>query len=120
MTDVRAILALARQQQAKADFRDAERNLFLALEAASQIYADPGLVAEALQMLVAFYRETRQLNEAVAQATWAAEILKGKLGTSHPGLVPVYRALSDLLKEDGQGEEADRYLGLAREAGKAT
>ena len=114
MTDVRATLALARQQQSQADFRSAERSLLLALEAAAQIYGDPGLVAEALQMLTAFYRQTHQLDEAVAQASWALELLKAKLGQVHPGLAPVYRTLSELHEAQKRPEEAARCLGLAR------
>ena len=118
MTDVKATLAQARLQQAQADFRNAERSLLLALEAAAQLYADPALVAESLQMLVAFYRQTRQHNEAVAQALWAAELMKSKLGEGHAGLAPVYQTLAELLAEDGQQAESQRYRALARACGK--
>lgn len=114
MTDVRAALAAARQQQSNADFRNAERSLLLALEAAAQLYSDPALVAESLQMLTAFYRQTHQMNEAVAQASWAAELLKSRLGLYHTGLAPVYQTLAELLHDDGQRAEAERYRGLAR------
>ena len=114
MTDVRAHLALAREQQAKADFRSAERSLLLALEAATQLYSDPALVAETLQMLTAFYRQTHQMDEAVAQAAWAAEILKGRLGPTHPALAPVYRTLAELHQAEGHADEANRYLALAK------
>jgi hypothetical protein len=116
MTDVRATLALAREQQAKADFRSAERSLLLALEAATQLYSDPALVAEALQMLTAFYRQTHQMDEAAAQATWAAEILKGRLGNNHPALAPVYKTLAELCQAEGFHDDAQRYLGLAKAA----
>jgi hypothetical protein len=114
MTDVKATLAQARIQQNQADFRNAERSLLLALEAAAQLYSDPALVAETLQMLVAFYRQTRQINEAVAQALWAAELLKKKLGAGNAGLAPVYQTLAELLAEDGQSAESQRYRALAK------
>jgi hypothetical protein len=112
MDDVRVALALAREQQARADFRSAERSLLLALEAAIQIYSDPGLVAEALQMLTTFYRQTKQLEGAIAQASWAAEIIKKRLGAEHAALLPVYRTLADLSQENGQSGESERYRHL--------
>jgi hypothetical protein len=113
MDDVRAALAQAREQQARADFSSAERSLLLALEAAIQIYSDPGLVAEALQMLTTFYRQTSQLEGAIAQASWAAEILKKRFGSGHAALLPVYRSLQQLCLEDGQAGESERYRILA-------
>lgn len=112
-TDVRANLQQARDHQARSDFRSAERSLLLALDAATQIYGDPNLVAEALQMLTAFYLQTRQLQDAITQASWALQILKGKLGEGHPGLVPVYRTLAELSLQDGNKAEAERYATLA-------
>lgn len=113
MDDVRSALAQAREQQDQADFRNAERSLLLALEASIQIYSDPGLVAEALQMLTAFYRQTHQLEGAIAQASWAAEILKKRLGEGHAALIPVYQTLAELTLENGQVAESRRYLRMA-------
>jgi hypothetical protein len=118
MNEVRNALALARAQEANADFRNAERSLLLALEAATQLYSDPGLVAESLQMLTAFYRQVGQLEGAIAQASWAAEILKNRLGPAHPALVPVYQALSELSQENGQAAESERYRHMAEAASK--
>ena len=118
MSDVKTSLAQARLQQAHADFQNAERSLLLALEAAAQLYEDPSLVADTLQMLVAFYRQTRQLNEAAAQSLWAAELLKKKLGERHHGLAPVYQTLAELLADDGQQAESQRYKALAKECVK--
>ena len=118
MTDVRATLAQAREQQAKADYRSAERSLLLALEAAVQIYGDAELAAEALQMLSAFYLQTRQINEAISQASWALELLRKKLGDGAPGLAPVYRTLAELNRKDGRRDEAARLDALAQAAGK--
>ncbi len=117
--DVRATLQQAREQQARSDFRSAERSLLLALDAATQIYADPNLVAESLQMLTAFYLQTRQLQDAISQASWALEILKGKLGNGHRGLAPIYRTLAELSLQDGNRAEADRFTALANAAEKA-
>lgn len=115
-TDVRATLQQAREQQARSDFRSAERSLLLALDAATQLYGDPTLVAESLQMLTAFYLQTRQLQDAISQASWALEILKGKLGEGHHGLAPVYRTLAELHLQDGNKAESDRYNKLADKA----
>lgn len=118
MTDVRATLLQAKEQEARADYRSAERSLLLALEAATQIYGDPSLVAEALQMLTAFYLQTRQVQAAISQANWALELLRAKLGDGHPGLAPVYRTLADLCLKDGRKEEAERFELLADAAEK--
>ena len=106
MAEFRAHLDQARKFQTQADYRSAERSLMLALEAATQLYNDPALVAEALQMLSQFYRQMGQRNEALAQADWALQILKAKLGQQHPGLKPVLLAIAGLLREDGQADEA--------------
>ena len=106
MGEFRAYLDQARKFQAQADYRSAERSLMLALEAATQLYNDPALVAEALQMLSLFYRQMGQRNEALAQADWALQMLKAKLGQQHVGLKPVLLAMAGLLKEDGQLQEA--------------
>jgi hypothetical protein len=47
-----------------------------------------------------------QRDEALAQAAWALELLKGKLGNQHPALKPVLLAMAGLLREDGQEAEA--------------
>lgn len=104
----KAHLEQARAFQAQADYRSAERSLLLALEASTQIYHDPALVVEALQMLTAFYTQMGQHTEALAQAAWALELLKGKLGEKDKALVPVMLAMAGLLRADGQGEEAQR------------
>jgi hypothetical protein len=116
MTDVRATLKQAQEQQQRADYRNAERSLLLALEASTQIYGDPALVAESLQMLTAFYVQTHQIHAAVGQATWALEILKAKLGEGHPGLAPVYRTLAELSLQEGDEPAAQRYERLAEAA----
>lgn len=107
MTDVRQTLAQAKEQQSRSDFRSAERSLLLALEASAQIYGDPGLVADSLQMLSAFYLQTRQINEAISQARWALELLKKKLGPIHPGLAPIFRTLAELYRKEGRSAEAE-------------
>jgi hypothetical protein len=113
MTDVRATLHQAKEQQGRADFRNAERSLLLALEASAQLYGDPALVAESLQMLSAFYVQTRQIHAAIGQASWALEILKAKLGEGHKGLAPVYRTLAELALQEGDKTAAERYQRLA-------
>lgn len=106
MVDVKAHLEQARRFQAQADYRSAERSLMLALEAATQLYNDPALVAEALQMLALFYSQMGQRTEALAQADWALQVLKAKLGQQHPGLKPVLETIAEILRADGQMEEA--------------
>ena len=106
MAEFREHLEQARKFQAQADYRSAERSLMLALEAATQLYNDPALVAEALQMLSLFYRQMGQHNEALAQADWALQMLKAKLGQQHTGLKPVLLAIAGLLREEGQVAEA--------------
>ncbi len=106
MAEFREHLEQARKFQAQADYRSAERSLMLALEAATQLYNDPALVAEALQMLSLFYRQMGQHNEALAQADWALQMLKAKLGQQHAGLKPVLLAIAGLLREEGQVAEA--------------
>ena len=106
MAEFRAHLDQARKFQSQADYRSAERSLMLALEAATQLYNDPALVAEALQMLSLFYTQMGQHNEALAQADWALQVLKAKLGQQHPGLKPVLLAIAKLLRETGQTAEA--------------
>lgn len=113
MTDVRATLAQAREQQAQADYRSAERSLLLALDAAVQLYGDAELAAEALQMLSAFYLQTRQINEAITQASWALELLRKKLGDGAKGLAPVYRTLAELHRKEGRADEAREFDALA-------
>jgi tetratricopeptide (TPR) repeat protein len=119
MTDVRQILAQAREQQSRADFRSAERSLLLALEASAQLYGDPALVADSLQMLAAFYLQTHQINEAISQSHWALELLKKKLGPVHSGLAPVYRTLAELYRREGRQSEAELNERLAAEASAA-
>jgi len=104
--DVKSHLEQARRFQAQADYRSAERSLMLALEAATQLYNDPALVAEALQMLSLFYSQMGQRNEALAQADWALQMLKAKLGQQHPGLKPVLVTMAQLLRAEGQSAEA--------------
>lgn len=106
MADISAYLDQARKFQAQADYRSAERSLMLALEAATQLYNDPALVAEALQMLSLFYHQMGQRNEALAQADWALQLLKAKLGQQHIGLKPVLLAMAGMLREDGHLQEA--------------
>jgi hypothetical protein len=113
--DVKAHLEQARRFQAQADYRSAERSLLLALEASTQLYHDPVLVVEALQMLAGFYGQMGQRDEALAQAAWALALLKGKLGAQHPALKPVLLAMAGLLREDGQAEEAQRLEKAADE-----
>jgi hypothetical protein len=113
--DVKAHLEQARKFQAQADYRSAERSLLLALEASTQLYHDPALVVEALQMLAGFYSQMGQRDEALAQAGWALELLKGKLGAGHPALKPVLLAMVGLLREDGQEGEAQRLEKAAGE-----
>jgi tetratricopeptide (TPR) repeat protein len=113
MNDVKAHLEQARAFQAQADYRSAERSLLLALEAATQLYSDPSLVVEALQMLSGFYGQMGQHTEALAQAAWALELLKAKLGAQDPALRPVMLTMATWLTEDGQTAEAQRLESAA-------
>ena len=116
MTDkqeVRAYLEQAQAYQAKADYENAERSLLLALEAASQLYNDPHLIADSLKQLTAFYSQMDQYNEAIAQSSWAIEIVKKQLGAEHPALETLYSNMADLQRCDGNDEESARYESLA-------
>ena len=115
MDTVKAHLEQARKFQSQADYRSAERSLLLALEASTQIYQDPSLVVEALQMLAGFYSQMGQRDEALAQAAWALEFLKGKLGQHHPALKPILLAMAELLHKDGQETEAAGFERAAAE-----
>jgi hypothetical protein len=68
-------------------------------------------------MLTVFYRQTGQLEEAIAQASWACEILKKRLGDRHAALIPVYDTLAQLAAENGLEAEARRYQELSRSLG---
>ena len=103
----------AQAYQAKADYENAERSLLLALEAATQLYDDPHLVAEALKQLTSFYSQMDQYNEAIAQSSWAIEIVKKRLGQEHAALEPLYLNMADLQRCEGNEEESARYEKLA-------
>ena len=116
MTDnqeVRVYLEQAQAYQAKADYENAERSLLLALEAATQLYNDPNLVAEALKQLTGFYSQMDQYNEAIAQSAWAIEIVKKRLGPEHAALEVLYMNMADLQRCDGNEVESERYEKLA-------
>ena len=110
---VRDYLQQAQSYQAKADYQNAERNLLLALEAATQIYNDTQLVAEALQVLTSFYSQMDQYTEAIAQADWCIQMVKKRLGDSSAELEPLYLNMADLQRCDGNEDEAHRYEALA-------
>ena len=116
MTDsqsVKVYLDQAQSFQAKADYENAEKSLLLALEAASQLYHDPSLMTNALKQLTSFYSQMDQYNEAIAQATWAIEIIKENLGKESPALEPLYLNMADLQRCDGNEEESTKYEALA-------
>lgn len=111
--EVRVYLEQAAGYQAKADYENAEKSLMLALEAATQLYNDPGLVADALKQLTAFYSQMDQYNEAIAQAAWAIEIVKKNMGEDNPALEPLYLNMADLQRCEGNEEESARFEKLA-------
>lgn len=111
--EVRVYLEQAQAYQAKSDYENAERSLLLALEAATQLYNDPTLVAEALKQLTAFYSQMDQYNEAIAQADWAIQIIKKQLGEESPALEALYLNMADLQRCDGNESESERYEKLA-------
>jgi tetratricopeptide (TPR) repeat protein len=113
MQEVRVYLDQAAAYQAKADYENAEKSLMLALEAATQLYSDPHLVAEALKQLTAFYSQMDQYNEAIAQASWAIEIVKKRVGDDSPALEPLYLNMADLQRCDGNDEESQKFEKLA-------
>jgi tetratricopeptide (TPR) repeat protein len=110
---VQSYLEQAQAYQAQSDYENAEKSLLLALEAATQLYNDPHLVAEALKQLTAFYSQMDQYNEAIAQASWAIEIVKKRLGEEHPALEPLYLNMADLQRCDGNDLEGERFEKLA-------
>ena len=111
--EVRVYLEQAASYQAKADYENAEKSLMLALEAATQLYNDPSLTAEALKQLTAFYSQMDQYNEAIAQADWAIEIIKKKLGADSPALEPLYLNMADLQRCEGNDAESEKFEKLA-------
>jgi tetratricopeptide (TPR) repeat protein len=111
--EVRVYLEQAAAYQAKADYENAEKSLLLALEAATQLYNDPSLVADALKQLTAFYSQMDQYNEAIAQAGWAIEIVKKRLGVDNPVLEQLYLNMADLQRCEGNDEECEKFEKLA-------
>lgn len=111
--EVRIYLEQAQAYQARADYENAEKSLMLALEAATQLYDDPNLVADALKQLTAFYSQMDQYNEAIAQAGWAIEIIKKRLGQDHPALEALYLNMADLQRCEGNEEESEKFEKLA-------
>jgi hypothetical protein len=111
--EVKVYLEQAQAYQAKADYENAERSLLLALEAATQLYNDPHLVAESLKQLTAFYSQMDQYNEAIAQSAWAIEIVKKRLGPEHPAFETLYLNMADLQRCEGNEAESERYEKLA-------
>jgi tetratricopeptide (TPR) repeat protein len=111
--EVRVYLEQAQGYQAKGDYENAERSLMLALEAATQLSEEPTLVADALRQLTAFYSQMDQYNEAIAQAGWAIEILKKRLGGEHPALEALYLNMADLQRCEGNDEEVAKFERLA-------
>ncbi len=114
--EVRIYLEQAQAYQAKADYENAEKSLMLALEASTQVYKDPKLIAEALKELTAFYSQMDQYNEAIAKAEWAIAIVKKQFGENHPELEPLYLNMADLQRCEGNDEESARYEALATAA----
>jgi tetratricopeptide (TPR) repeat protein len=111
--EVRVYLDQAVAYQAKADYENAEKSMLLALEAATQLYNDPGLVADALKQLTAFYSQMDQYNEAIAQAGWAIEIVKKRLGADNPALEALYLNMADLQRCEGNDVESEKFEKLA-------
>ena len=111
--EVRVYLEQAASYQAQADYENAEKSLMLALEAATQLYTDPTLTAEALKQLTAFYSQMDQYNDAIAQADWAIEIIKKKLGADSPALEPLYLNMADLQRCEGNEAESERFEKMA-------
>lgn len=111
--EVRVYLEQAQAYQAKADYENAEKSLMLALEAATQLYNDPHLIADALRQLTAFYSQMDQYNEAIAKSEWAIAIMKKQYGAEHPELESLYLNMADLQRCEGNEEESAKYEQLA-------
>jgi tetratricopeptide (TPR) repeat protein len=113
LKDVQKYLAQGQDYQSKADYENAEKSYLLALEIAMELEAETSLVAEALRRLTGFYSALDQYDDAIAQAAWAIQIIKKRLGEEHPDLAAFYSNLADLHRCQGNEEESRKYEGLA-------